>query len=119
MIAMHLHRITPDPFEEYAYHRGGKFLGKASDDFRARMEEYDGQPAFPVVATRFERFGGGDKRRSDYEVLVEWKDVQQIIETFCEHGYPEALALREAMKLAAAAKELGWRQPGTALAQSN
>jgi len=68
-------------------------------------------PAFHVVATRFARFGGGEHRKSDYDVLTEWKDVEKIIDKFCEAKHPDALAIREGMKLAKAAEELGWKPP--------
>jgi len=40
--------------------------------------------------------------------------VESIIEALCEAGCPEALAIRDARKLATAAKELGWQAPGIA-----
>jgi hypothetical protein len=39
---------------------------------------------------------------------------QALIEKFCEAKHPDALALREAMRLAEAAKEIGWSPPPTA-----
>lgn len=114
---MHLHRVTPnafDPFDDNA-----RFLGTTSDDFKATALQFGSEPAFDVVATRFLRFGGGQHRQSDFEVYTEWKDVEKIIEKFCEARNSEALAIREAMKLAAAAKELGWRPPQIVLPQSN
>ena len=44
---------------------------------------------------------------------IKWKDVEEIIDKFCEVGRAEAIAIREALKLAAAAKELGWRTPSS------
>ena len=42
------------------------------------------------------------------------------VKTLCEAGCPEALAVREASKLATAAKELGWQAPDSAsIAQAN
>ena len=32
---MHLHRVTPDPFQNYSYSVGGKFLGTSSHQFKA------------------------------------------------------------------------------------
>lgn len=108
---MYLHRVTRDPYESYSYHPGGKFLGMSSEDFRADQLEFDGQPTVDVVAIRFKRFGGGKYRQSDYDVLTEWKDVEKIIDEFCYGAHPEAVALREAVKLATAAKQLGWKPP--------
>jgi hypothetical protein len=55
-------------------------------------------------------FGGfGEGHRSDFEVRVGWKDVERMIKKFCEMEHPKALAVRDAIKLAAAAKELGWQ----------
>jgi len=62
-----------------------------------------------IVTVDFPRFGEGEYHRSDFEVRVRWKDVERIIKKFCEMEHPKALAVREAIKLAAAAKELGWQ----------
>jgi len=37
--------------------------------------------------------------------------VEKILEKFCEVNNAQAMAIREAQKLAAAMKELGWRAP--------
>lgn len=108
---MHLHRVTPDPFENYTFDTGGKYLGQSHEDLKASWLQFDMEPGRPVVKASFPRFGNGTKRLSDFEVLVEWSDVQTIIEKFCEAGHLEANAIREAVKLAAAAKDLGWREP--------
>lgn len=76
----------------------------ASTGFRA-----DGEGRF--VNILFPRIGKGTKNKSTYETTIKWADMEQLIEKFCEGGNVEALALREARKLAAAAKELGWEQP--------
>ena len=62
-----------------------------------------------IVTVDFPRFGEGEHHRSDFEVRVRWKDVERMIKKFCEMEHPKALAVREAIKLAAAAKELGWQ----------
>ena len=107
---MHLHRVTP--FWDWA-NPDGVYLGKEADDYRATQSTYAGDGPDWIVVASFPRFGGGEKRQSDYEVGVKWNDVQQIIEKFCEVGQPEAIAIREALKLAAAAKELGWKPPSS------
>jgi len=58
--------------------------------------------------------GGGQHRKSDYEVLSEWQDVEDLIAKFCEAGHPEALAVQEARQLAAAVKGIGWKAPDAA-----
>ena len=107
---MHLHRVTPDPFENYNWHPDGKFLGTSSEEYRASTLHFDGQQPLQVVVTRFARFGGGKHRQSDFDVYAEWSDVEKIIEKFCEANHPRALALQEAAKLLAALKALGWRE---------
>jgi hypothetical protein len=103
---MWLNRTTPDPLEDY---RDSSGIGERSEDFRADTSHFEGEPTFKVVTVTFPRFGNGKKRRSDFEVTVHWEDVEKILEKFCEAGQPEALAIRSAIQLAAAAKELGWR----------
>jgi hypothetical protein len=112
---MLLSRVTPNPFEDYCYPPGGKFNGLYEYNYQAKSY---GDNEW-MVFTLFERFGGGKYRQSDFAVEVSWKDVESIIEKFCEVGCPEALAMREAMKLATAAKELGWQPPETASPQSH
>lgn len=106
---MHLHRVTPDTFENYRI--DAKYLGKFSEDFGASGQSDDGMP---MVVNRFPRFGGGEHRQSDFEVYAEWKDIERMIEEFCEAKHPEAIALREARKLAATIKGIGWREPDPA-----
>jgi hypothetical protein len=116
-VIVHLHRVTPDPFENYSYHSEGKFLGQPSEGFEVTTWGFTEGELFVVAS--FPRFGGGKKRASDFEVGVTWKDVEAIIEKFCEASKPEAVALQEAVKLATAARELGWRPPDNTLPQSN
>lgn len=104
---MHLHRVTPDAFENYS-DDPNKFLGKRSNDYAAAGLSEDREP---MVVNRFPRFGGGKYRKSDYEVYAEWGDVEEMIEKFCDAKHPEAISLREARKLAAAVKGLGWGEP--------
>jgi hypothetical protein len=104
---MHLHRVTPDPFKT-----SPKYLGGSAENYKATIYRIDGEPDVEVVKTRFARFGGGQYRHSDFEVYVEWQDVEKIIEKFCEAKHPEAMAVQTARKLAATVKGLGWREPG-------
>lgn len=109
---MHLHRVTPDAFDNYG--PNGKYLGQQANKFSTRTFRLEGNPPEPVIVAHFDRFGGGDKRRSDYEVLAEWRDVEAMLAKFCELGHPEALALRDARDLAKAAKSVGWLEPSGA-----
>jgi hypothetical protein len=109
---MHLHRVTPSPFEHCGTPPGGKYLAKESDDLKASaLKLFSDAPAIPVVVARFGRFEGGTNRRSDYEVLSEWQDVEEMILKFCQAGHPEALKLQAARQLADAVKTAGWQEP--------
>jgi hypothetical protein len=77
----------------------GKYLGKEADYFKSGVLQYDGHPATQVVIARFDRFGGGEHRKSDYEVLSDWSDIEEMIAKFCRAGHPEALALQQAVSL--------------------
>src|ERR1700675_4641069 len=67
-----------------------------------------------TVATSFPRYGEGTKKPSSYAVEVTWTDVEKILEIFCKANHPEAIAFREAQKLVAAIKDLGWCPPKAA-----
>jgi len=79
-------------------------VSKSSDSFQVNRRR-------GTVMIPFSGFGGGPKHASDFEVEVHWTDVQSIVDGLCELPQPEAIAIREALKLAAAAKELGWQEP--------
>ena len=69
---MHLHRVTPDTFENYKLE--SNYHGEGSDKFRTDTLNFqDGwdKPVVsqPAVVNIFKRFGGGEKRKSDFEVL--------------------------------------------------
>jgi hypothetical protein len=92
---MHLNRTTPQPFKRGS--EDGTFAGAISEDYRVAISNFvDGAQ---VVIADFPRYGEGS-RRSDFEVEVRWDDVEKILEKFCEGSNPEAIALREARKLA-------------------
>jgi hypothetical protein len=115
---MDLHRVTPTLEWTRNYSPGGRFLGTCSEDFRVEAsgmwDEHD-----LVVVAKFPRFGNGEKRQSDFKVVIRWEDMEKLIAKFCEADRPEAVAIREALKLAAAAKTLGWKQPEDSPPQSN
>jgi hypothetical protein len=102
---MELRRTTPNLFD-----KSSSELIFSSDDFTCNAQ---------VVTINFPRFGEGTRRQSDFKVRANWQDVERIVQEFCEARHPEALAIHEAMKLAAAAKELGWRPPEPVVPQSN
>jgi hypothetical protein len=89
---MHLHRVTVDAFDNYPV--GGKYLGQRDDYFETRPLQFDGEPAVMTVVACFNRYGGGVHRKSDYEVLSDWQDVERMIAQFCDAGHPEAVALK-------------------------
>lgn len=107
---MYLHRVT-DTWE-WA-NPEGTYLGKDCDEIDIEKSQFanDADGDEWRVAAYFRRFGGGEKRQSDYQVGIKWKDVEAIIGKFCEVDRPEAIAIREALKLAEAAKQLGWKPP--------
>jgi hypothetical protein len=108
---MHLHRVTPDVFGDYNLPAGGKYLGQEQDSLRAGTLDFDGQAPIPVAVARFNRFGGGEHRKSDFEVLIEWDDIENMIFRLSEAGHPNARALQRARELAEAIKTIGWSEP--------
>ena len=103
---MDLHRVTPDAFES-ARPAGGKYLGQSSDGAEFMPNGWLGDLR-PMVRTHFKRFGGGDSRKSDFEVHCYWDDVEQLIQSFSDAGHPQAVEICEAIKLARAVKQAGW-----------
>jgi hypothetical protein len=57
------------------------------------------------VYNHFKRFGTGTENFNDFNVSLEWSDVEAITRTFFEMGLPEAVRLDRARKLAAAVEE--------------
>jgi hypothetical protein len=114
---MWLNRTTPDPF--YGYRTDPKVNSAVCSDFEASSISFSPKRApMKVVIASFPRYGNAPKRRSDFALVVHWGDVEGLIERFCEAGQSEALAIRDAVRLAEAAKELGWHPPDDA-PQSN
>jgi hypothetical protein len=94
--AMELIRTTPGPFID------GKFGGQRSNEYVV------GDQSVTVI---FDRYGGGNKKSSDYEVRISSDDFETILEKFCEAKHPAALAIKDAQNLVAAIKAAGWRPP--------
>jgi hypothetical protein len=96
---MLLHRVTLNPFEggDISSHNIGQYAGSAA------ISGTD-------LILKFDRFGTG-ARRSDFEVTISWSDVEQFIATFSQARHPEALEFKNALQLAKALKEAGWRPP--------
>jgi len=82
-----------------------KDTSEGHQDFKTDKPVRGGEWA---VTAAFPKFLAG---RSNYEVRVEWGDVEKIIDKFIEMGNAEAAFLREAQKLAAAARQAGWWPP--------
>jgi hypothetical protein len=101
---MDLNRVT-EPWKD------GAVTGQSCEQFKITRSSLDGEIGTPVVIAEFHRFGGGEIRQPDFEVVMRWRDIEQAIEKFCIIGNPEAVAVREAIRLATAAKDLGWRSP--------
>jgi hypothetical protein len=101
---MNLYRVTPDPFENSRIEP--KFAGQQHD-----RHQGCGANEAAYVVTKFDRFGGGSKRQSDFEVMMQWHDVEAIIDEFCKANHPSAVKLQSALELAEAIEELGWRAP--------
>jgi hypothetical protein len=106
---MQLHRVTVDAFDNYPV--GGKYLGQSVDYLEIRPPQLHGDPSTLTVVACFNRFGAGAHRKSDYEVLSDWQDIEAIIAKFCEAGHPAAIELDRARQLAKAVKAAGWTEP--------
>jgi hypothetical protein len=109
---MQLSRETPNAFDPNGC--GDHECHRSSDEHEVAWP----RDQAPYVYTWFNRFGNGPLRTSDFVVRTKWEDVRKMIEKFSDAGHPEAVALQQAVQLAAAAKELGWQAPDS-LPQSN
>lgn len=87
---MWLNRVTPDPFENSKLETSA--MGQQADRLVVRGG---------TLAAKFDRFGNG-KRRSDFEVEIDWADVEEIITQFSAAKHPNAIELEHAVKLAKA-----------------
>lgn len=61
-----------------------------------------------TLRVKFERFGLGEQKRSDFAVDVTWLDVMAFIREFIKMGEEEALFLDRALKLSDAIEVAGW-----------
>lgn len=100
---MNLNRVT-----KTVRWKVGGLGGQRCDLFKTGQSSLEGEIGMPVVIAEFPRFGGGTDRQQDYEVEMRWQDIEQAIKKFCEMGQADAIAVREAIKLASAAKSIGW-----------
>jgi len=96
---MLLHRVTTNPFE------GGDI---SSHNIGQKADNLSGEGG--LVVAKFNRFGNG-ARRSDFEVQIYWEDVERLIAIFSKGNNPFAKELENALLLAKAVKEAGWREP--------
>jgi hypothetical protein len=106
---MQLHRVTVDAFDNYPV--GGKYLGQSVDYLEIRPTAIARRSLHFDSVACFNRFGAGAHRKSDYEVLSDWQDIEAIIAKFCEAGHPAAIELDRARQLAKAVKAAGWTEP--------
>jgi hypothetical protein len=63
------------------------------------------------VVAKFDRFGLGTKRLSDFEVALEWSDVERLITEFAKAKNPAAIDFQVAMQVLTTLKASGWRAP--------
>jgi hypothetical protein len=101
---MRLYRVTPDPFENSRFEP--KFVGQEHDGTLSR-----GTADQAYVVVQFKRYGGGEKRQSDFEVLMDWSDIESAIRELASVRHPRAVELTSSIKLADAAKAAGWQEP--------
>lgn len=66
-------------------------------------------PFSKMVRVNFMNFGRGYERKSAFGVNLRWQDVESAIQAFSEMGHPEAIKLRNAVHLAKAAEDAGWK----------
>jgi hypothetical protein len=76
-------------------------IGQHADSMSVRGDE---------LVAKFDRFGNG-ARRSDFEVGVDWSDIEQLIAQFSRAKHPAALELKSALELARALAIAGWKPP--------
>lgn len=74
------------------------------------FNKIDSSGPFPqMVRVNFLNFGRGYERKSAFGVNLRWQDIEAAIKAFSEMGHPEAIKLRNAVDLAKAAEEVGWK----------
>jgi hypothetical protein len=96
---MWLHRVTPDPFQMDKISPSN--IGQFADRTSIRGNE---------LIAKFDRFGNG-ARRSDFEVGVDWSDVEKLIAEFSRAKHPAAMEFESALELARALAAAGWKPP--------
>ena len=62
------------------------------------------------LISKFDRFGNG-ARRSDFEVGIDWSDIEKFIAYFSQAKHPAAVAFESALELARALAAAGWKPP--------
>ena len=77
------HHADSNDYKPYSVYQGGKDEGER-------------------VYNHFLGFGSGTERFPDFNVSLEWSDVEAIIRTFSKMGHLEAARLERARGLAAA-----------------
>ena len=96
---MLLHRVTPDPFQVSKISESN--VGQYPDSITCVSE---------MATAKFDRFGNGS-RRSDFELYIDWSDIEELISRFSQVGNPAAIELQNALKASRALTVAGWRPP--------
>jgi hypothetical protein len=84
---------------------GANYHHADSDSYGSHSAYKGGEDDGERVYNHFRRFGGGTENFNDFNVSLQWSDVEAIVRTFSEMGHPEAVRLERARKLAAAVEE--------------
>jgi hypothetical protein len=81
-------------------------------DHQAESSDYSAHSAYrgatndnKHIHNHFLRFGTGPENANEFRVSLDWPDVEAIIRAFSQIGYPEAVRLERARKLATAVEE--------------
>lgn len=96
---MLLHRVTPDPFQ----------IDKISPSNIGQYPDSIVCHGGCLVA-KFDRFGNG-ARRSDFELTIDWSEIEVFIGAIAEEKDPAAVELKLALELLKMMKEAGWSAP--------
>ncbi|MFZ5715909.1 MAG: hypothetical protein ACOY3N_24025 [Bradyrhizobium sp.] len=99
---MLLHRVTPDPFQIDKISPSN--IGQNQDSIVC----YGG-----CLVAKFDRFGNG-ARRSDFQLTIDWSEIEAFIGVFAEEKNPAAVELKAALDLLKVMKEAGWSAPAIA-----
>lgn len=97
---MLLHRVTPDPFQDDKISPSN--IGQYADSTVCSGD---------FLVAKFDRFGNG-ARRSDFELTIDWPEIESFIAAFAKEKTPAAVELKQALDLLKMMKDAGWSAPG-------